>query len=167
MKIVRDCPPATRLPARHHFALTRLIAFLWPSPREVAVDRLILAIDPHQSAAENYAVSIWLFVTVTCYAASVLPLPLAIPLASIAIQMPFPFLGSILTLAKIENNLKVNTLFFATLMLAASAYFGTLSSPVRFVAWIFFAVVTLNGLAWVAMFLMRDSVRELERQCGL
>lgn len=167
MKIVRDCPVATRLPARHHFALTRLLAFLWRSPRELDVDRLILAIDPDQSAAENYVVSIWLFVTVTCYAASVLPLPLAIPFASIAIQIPFPFFGGILTLAKFENNLKLNTVFFAILMLALSAYFGMVRSPVRFVAWLFFGVVTLNVLAWAVMLLMRDSVRELERQCGI
>lgn len=179
MTVVRDCPPARWLPSRHHFALTRLIALLraqgsTPAPKDV--DRLLLSIDRDQSAAEHYAVTLWLLTTATFYVMSLLSLPspveivAAVVVAAVVIQASFVIHGAMWNLLRgtnVRNNVKLNSVFLMTAMFLASAYFATLRSPVRYVAWFFFGVVILNAAAWAIMFLLRDSVRELERKCGI
>ncbi len=180
MKVIRDRPAAKWLPARHHFALMRVIALLgarYGGGEERDVDRLVLAIDHDQSALENYGVSIWIFVTVACYIASALPMSrsvaviLSIPLAAVAIQLPVYFaivvpLWNIATGSKIEYSVKLTSVLFMTLMFIASSYFSAMKSPVRYVGWFFFAVVTLNAAARLVLVLLRNRVRELEQQCG-
>jgi len=168
MKIVRDCPAARWLPSRHRFALSRLIAFIRlrvedSRPRLSGVDHVILVIDRDQSAIEHYAVSTWIFVTIVCYIAAILPLPIgvaaaaALPLAAVAVQIPF-YTGA---------GLKVNSVLTMVLMIMASFYFGVTASPVRYVAWFFLAVIVFNAVAWLIMIIIRDSVRELEQRCGI
>jgi hypothetical protein len=179
MNVVRDCPAARWLPTRHRFALTRLFAFLRGRGRATVpndVDRLLLAIDRDQSAAENYMVTLWLLTTATFYVMTVLPLPVemaiivALPAAAFILQALFCIHGVVWNLlggTSSRNNVKLNSVFLMTTMFLASAYFATLRSPVRYVAWFFFAVAILNGAASAIMFLLRDSVRELERECGI
>jgi hypothetical protein len=168
MKVVRDYPAAKWLPSRHRFALARLIAFIRfrvedSRPRLSNVDHVLLVIDRDQSAIENYGVAIWILFTATCYIAAILPLPIgfafvaALPLAAVAVHSPM-YTGA---------GLKVNSVLTMVLMIIASSYFGVATSPVRYVAWLFFAVIAVNAAAWLIMIIMRDNVRELEQRCGI
>lgn len=156
-------------PSRHHFALARLIALMMlkTTPRPAGdVDRVIFAVDRHQSSAENFAVSILLTLITTCYIAALLPLaaPLALlaalPLALIAIQILVVGGGLIV------RSLVANSAFMMLCAVAASLYFATRTTWVRFAAYTFLAVVALNAIAFVVMWLLRDRVRELELRCA-
>lgn len=156
------------LPSRHHFALARLIALamLRPKPPADDVDHVVFAVDRHQSTAENYAVSILYTVITTCYIAALLPLstPLAllvaVPLAQIAIQMLIVGGGLVL------RTMTANSAFMMLAAIAASLYFATRATWVRFPAYAFLAVVALNAIAFVIMWLLRDRVRALELRCA-
>ncbi|MEK6374176.1 MAG: hypothetical protein AABO58_15925 [Acidobacteriota bacterium] len=157
------------LPSRHHFALARLIALMMlkTTPRPAAdVDRVMFAVDRHQSTAENYAVSILFTAITTCYIATMLPLaaPLALvsalPLALIAIQILLVAGGLIV------RSIAANSAFMMLCAVAASLYFATRTTWVRFAAYTFLAVVALNAIAFVVMWLLRDRVRELELRCA-
>jgi len=157
------------LPSRHHFALARLFALAMltttpPPPSDV--DRIIFAVDRHQSTAENYAVSILFTVIVTCYVAALLPMaaPLALlvalPLAQIAIQI------LIVSGGLIVRSMAANSAFMMLSAVAASLYFATRTTWVRFPAYAFLAIVALNAVAFVVMWLLRDRVRALELRCA-
>ena len=143
-EIIRDNPAARRLPARHQFALGRLIASLMQrfatAPR-LDVDHLLLAVDREQSAVENYTVSVWFWLSTACYLAAVLPLhpavavAIAIPLAAFVVQVPL-YLGA--------NRPVLMFLYFC-----ASVYFATVAAPVHFVAWFSLAVFAANATAWI------------------
>jgi hypothetical protein len=183
MRLARDCPSAKWLPARHHFALTRLIVyvcgrFLETAPTEV--DRKLLVIDGDQSAEEIYGASLWIFITTACYIGATLPLPfgaaaaLSFPLASFAVQIP-TYVGGLIIRplwnaargTKGENNIKLNFIMLMVILSLASSYFATTASPVRWVAYFFLAVLMLNAAASLIMLALRDSVRELERRCEI
>ncbi len=168
MKVVRDCPAARWLPSRHRFALARLIAFVRlrvevSRPRLSDVDHVVMVIDRDQSAIEHYVVSTWIFLTIVCYIAAILPLPIgfavaaAIPLAAVAVQVPI-YAGA---------GAKGNAVLIMVLLIMASSHFGTANSPVRYVSWFFFAVIVFNAVAWLIMILLRDSVRQREQRCGI
>src|SRR5690349_14412809 len=110
MRMLRDCPAAKWLPSRHHFALTRMVAFVIARrTRSNLGDHVVLAIDGDQSAAENYAVSMWILFTLICYIAAVLPLYIgmailvAIPLAAITIQLLIIVGGLLTRSAKVNS----------------------------------------------------------------
>ena len=178
MKFVRDCPEARRLPSRFHFALARLLALArsYAATPRPDVDRVVYAIDRHQNAAEHYAVSLWVVVTVACYVASALPLkPAAAAAASLVLgpivaQIPIVVVGVLVLLfnrGKMRDAVGINSAACMTLLFLASAYFAQRRSPVRFVAWFFFVVVALNALAWVILTLMRKRIRRMETECGI
>ena len=118
--------------------------------------------DRDQSAAEHYSIAVWLVITATCYFAAVVPLGAAIPLAIVALQLLICIVG----LTPLQNNVNVNSALVMVVMVVASSYFGVAPSPVRYAAWFFFAILILNVVAWMILMLMRDSVREMEQQCG-
>jgi len=178
VKFVQDCPEARLLPSRFHFALARLLAMArsHSTPPRPDVDRVIYAIDRHQNAAEHYAVSIWVAISVACYVASALPLkPVAAAAASLILgpiiaQVPIVVVGLLVLLinrGKMRDGVGINSAACMTLFFLASAYFAQRRSPVRFVAWFFFVVVALNALAWVILALMRKRIRQMEAQCGI
>ena len=143
-EMISDNPAARRLPARHHFALARLIASVmhrFGAPPPMHVDHLLLPIDPYQSAVENYSVSVWFWLTTACFLAAVLPLhpavaiAIAIPLAAFVVQVPLYFGATQLVLM---------TLYFC-----ASVYFSTTAGPVHYVAWLSLAVFATNAIAWI------------------
>jgi hypothetical protein len=156
------------LPSRHHFALARLIALvmLKATPPAKDVDRVIFAVDRHQSTAENYTVSILFTVISTCYIAALIPLatPLALlvalPLAQIAIQLLIVGGGLIV------RSMAANSAFMMLTAVTASLYFATRATWVRFPAYAFLAIVALNAIAFVVMWLLRDRVRALELRCA-
>jgi len=165
VRIVRGRAEARWLPSRHHFALARLFAFLRmrgakPQPRE----GLMLVVDRDQTAAEHHCVSLWIVATVACYIAATLlaswpiaaAFPLAFVLAAVAIEVPVVSIGLLVPA-------RANGTVLMALLVAAAAYFATQRSWVRFAAWQFLAVVALNALAAVIVFLLRGPIARLER----
>lgn len=183
MNIVRDRPAAQGLPSRRHFALAQLIAFLRFRPsREMppGIDRLVLPINRDVSAAEIYSVAAWMFITAAWYLVAILPLPIgwsiviAIGFTGLAIQLPLYFIGAVFiplwnlkARTKIEDNQKLNSVAFMTLMVIASSWFGASRSSARYPAWFLLGVFVLNAAAWIVMRLLRGRVRDMERRCGL
>jgi hypothetical protein len=170
MKVVRGIEEARWLPSRHRFALFRLAGYV--RLRNAAVpaagrDDLVLAVDRDQSVFENYGIATWTVLTIACYFAGGLlarwPLPLAllasIPLATIAMNIPFCTFGA---LRPNRNNIRLNSAINMLLLLAAALYYARAETWVRFVAWQFLAVVALNAVAAAIVFLLRGPIARLE-----
>lgn len=165
MKVVRDRADARWLPSRHHFALFRLVAFLRmrsakPEPRP----GLVLVVDRGQTAIEHHGISLWIMLTVTCYVAAtlfatwpvVLALPVAFVVAAFAIEVPVVLGGLVLPS-------RANAVQVMLVLLAAAAYFATQRTWARFAAWQFLALVALNAVAALIVFLLREPIARLER----
>ena len=126
---------------RNRFALAKLISRFFPKEERTppGVDRVLLAPDRDQSAIENYTVCIWYCATVVVYIAALLPLQFpialiaAIPLAALAIQIPF-YLGA-------------KSFVLMLLMFLASAYFASHPSPAFYVAWFSLILFVTNSAA--------------------
>ncbi len=177
MNVVVNRPEARWLPSRHRFALAQLVAFARlrrsEHPIANAPDHLILPIDRDQSAAEVYAVAIWVFVTVATYFAAILPIPLplaiiaAIPLASIILHLPIVLGGPILRLILGDNDhIKIVSVATMSLLIVWSFYIARGDSWARFIAWFFFAVLACNAIAAVILWLMRGAVQAEESRCA-
>jgi hypothetical protein len=177
MNVVVNRPEARWLPSRHRFALAQLVAFarLRQSDQQIenAPDHLILPIDRDQSAAEVYAVAVWVFVTVAAYLTALLPMPLplaiiaAIPLASVILHLPIVLGGPILRLILGDNDhIKIVSVATMSLLIVWSFYIAHGDSWARFAAWFFFAVLACNAIAAVILWLMRGVVRAEESRCA-
>jgi hypothetical protein len=77
----------------------------------------------------------------------------------------FPPLWSALTRSSVDRS-RVNSFALLMILGAVSARFATSASWARVVAWQFGAVVALNALAAVVVFLLRDSIARLEASMG-
>lgn len=175
MNVVIDRPKARWLPSRHRFAIARLLALARlrrGAQSGETPEHLILAIDRDQSASEAHTVAVWVFVTTASYFIAMLPMPLplaivaAIPLASLAIH--FPILGGGLLLRLItrdENHIRIISAGTMGLLLIWSAYVALATTWARFVAWFFFAVLAINGVAALVLWLLRASVQAAEERC--
>jgi hypothetical protein len=168
MNVVRDKPQAKWLPSRHRFALARLVAYAmlrFAPPKPMDVDHLILSIDRDQSAAENYAAAAWYFATVLCFTAALLPLATpwaliaAFPLSLIVVQIPIYAAGLPF------GNCRLTSIVYATCGAAASLYFASRPTWIRFPAYIYLGVLSLNAVAFVIMWLLRHQVRAAEDRC--
>jgi len=148
--MIADKPSARWLPARHRFALWRLIVFaLGPYlPAHMNAEHILLTIDRDQSAIENYAISIWFLATSSCYVAAALPLSVgwsilaAVPVAAFLIQLPICF--------------GATSAILMALQFCAAAYFATAIGPIHYVAWFTLLVFAANAMAWV-----------IDRVCGI
>ena len=139
-----------------------------------APDHLILPIDRDQSAAESYAVAIWVFVTVAAYFAAILPMPL--PLAIIVshsscIDRPSPPDRRRRTDSPArprrqrsrQDRLRRNDVLLIVLRRSTSR------AAIRgrdIVSWFFFAVLTCNAIAAVILWLLRGVVQAEESRCA-
>ncbi len=177
MKVIVNRSTARWLPSRHRFALAQLVGFacLRRGEKQDAggPDHLILPVDRDQSAAESYAVAIWVFVTVASYLAALLPLPLplavlaAIPLASVAIHIPIVGGGLALRLLLGDNDhVKIVSVGAMGMLIVWSFFVARSDSWARFVAWLFFAVVAGNAIAATILWLLRAEVEAEESQCA-
>lgn len=117
-------------------------------------------------------VAVWVLATTSCFFAAVLPfsLPLSIlagvALAVIAIHIPFLLGGFLLQLLIGDGNHTGHiSLATMTLLFVASGYFAMTTSRARFVAWLFIAVLVINSIAAVVVWLLRDHVRLAEDRC--
>ena len=166
---------ARSLPSRHRFALARLIGYLRlrrSRPPSEQPEHLILAIDRDQSALEMNLVALWVFITTTCYLAAALPvvLPLAIvlafPLAAIVIHLPVVIGGPLLRLMIGDgNHIKIVSVTTMALLLLASGYFAMTATWARAVAWLFFAILIVNGFAAVMVWFLRGAIQTAEERC--
>lgn len=170
MRVVRDRNEARWLPSRHRFALAKLIAMVvMPrARREPTSLKMIYAIQRDQSTLEHYSVAVWLYITATAYLIAITPpiLWIVMPwIAGLAIHVPCFLIGWLAGLAGGNDNRKLNGISTMAMMLIASSYFATTSSPVRFIAWFFLGVVALNAIAAVVMWLLRGTAAAMERRC--
>jgi hypothetical protein len=178
--LVRGRYDARWLPSRHNYALFRL--FAWLRLRALKPDRrdVVLFVDRHQSAVETWTVCVWVLLMLICYLAATLfstwPLPLALtaatPLALAGLNVPvvagglvFPPLWSAVTRSSVDRS-RVNSFALMVCLALAAAWFARSASWLRFVAWQFAAVVTLNALAAVIVFLGRNAIARLEDSFG-
>jgi ABC-type multidrug transport system fused ATPase/permease subunit len=170
VRVIRDRDEARWLPSRHHFALAKLIAMIVmkPASRAESSIKLIYAIDRDQSMVENYAVAMWLYVTGAAYlmAATHPAAWILMPwLAGFLIHAPCFLIGWIAGLFDAEDNRKLNGVLTMGMMLIASSYFATTTSPVRFIAWFFLSIMALNAIAAVVMWMLRGTAAAMERRC--
>ena len=175
MNVVTDRPEAHWLPSRHRFALSRLIAYAnlrGARAPENDVEHLILPIDRDQTAIEMNGVAIWVFFTTVCYIAAATPLILpaaivvAIPMAAIVLQFPIVGIGPIVRMMIGDgDHIKIISVITMALLMIASSYFAISSSWPRYVAWLFFAVLIVNGAAAIVVRLLRNGIREAEERC--
>jgi hypothetical protein len=130
---------------------------------------VILVIDRHQSATEMWMVMCWLIATLACYLAVTLfagwhvaiALAIALPLSVALLEVPA--IISALTIAPFaRDGIRVNSIVVVLLFTAASAYFATRPTWVRFIAWQFLALLALNAIAAVIVFALRDAIAQLE-----
>lgn len=179
MKFVRGHAEARWFPSRHNAALFRLFAYLRLRNARPEQHDVILMIDRHQSAAETWIVTSWMTLTLACYlAASVfarwnvaIALVVSVPLAIALMEVPAILSALIIApaanaIAPGVNRIRVNAFVVMLLFVAASAYLAMRPAWVRFVAWQFLVVLALNGIAAVIVFLLRDSIAELEAAVG-
>lgn len=172
MRVIRGRADAREMPSRRTFAITRLLSLLrmraaQPEPAEV-----VLVVDRHQSAAENFTVGAWVTFTVTGFLAATLaqrwPLPAAwiaaIPLALLLFHVPLAIVSVIFF--RRTNNLRLNSIVLMTLVTVAAAHFARAQSWVRFVAWQFLAVLALNAVAAVLVMLLRGAIAKSESSLG-
>ena len=159
MRIVRDREDARWLPSRFHFALFQLFAFarmLATRPRERR--GIMLMIDRDQSEIEQYAVAIWIVLTVACFFATIMPFALAIVVVPFALQIPLYVSG---------RGIRFNSILLMTLIAIPAAYLATKPAWPRYAAWQFFAMIALNAVAALIMLALRGEVRKMEERCGL
>jgi hypothetical protein len=171
VNFVRGRAEAHWLPSRHNFAVFRLAAYLRLRNAKPETRDEILFIDRHQSATETWAVGLWLVVTLSCYLATSWfpswPLPLALaasfPLAWIGVQVVAVATGIILTLVmRTDVHLTVNSFLCMLLFTSAAAWYATRPTWVRIVAWQFLAILVVNAIAAMIVFLLRGPIARLE-----
>ena len=100
------------------------------------------------------------------YLSYFLPIAVAIPLTFIAYQLPFYVSGVALTMFRADNR-ESNSIFYVAVLIASSIWFAVRPTPLRYIAFAFLAICAINAVAFVIMLLLRNKVREMERECGL
>jgi hypothetical protein len=176
VNVVRDRSEARWLPSRHHFAVARLIAYAKLRGARAGANKtehLILSIDRDQTAAEMNGAAIWVFITTVCYIAAALPLiwpaaiVVAIPIAAIALQLPTVVIGPIVRLMIGDgDHIKIISVIAMSLLVIASSYFAVSSSWARYVAWLFFTLLIVNGAAAIVVWTLRGGIRAAEERCA-
>lgn len=169
IEAIRNHPEARWLPSRHRFAIVRLYALLrlaTAKPVETDVE-FVLPVDRDQSAHEQYAVAVWIYVTAVAYIAAALPLitPVAVvvamPIAAVALHVPLLLVGA--TLPKWTPYERVHAKILMLVMAAVSLWFAQHEAWPRYFAWFFLAVLALNGLAALIAFALRGTIARVER----
>ncbi len=128
-------------------------------------------IDRDQNTAESYLISAGVIVVSTCYAATalgsilhpVVAALLALPLAAIAIEIPFFVSALLAALLRIRDAKPINGALSAAVLFGISAWMTFSATWVRFIAWGVFVVVAMNAIAAVFVWPLRKRIDELER----
>jgi hypothetical protein len=64
------------------------------------------------------------------------------------------------------NHIKIISVIAMSLLVIASSYFAASISWPRYAAWLFFAVLIINGAAAVVVWLLRGEIRAAEERCA-
>jgi hypothetical protein len=180
LRIVRGRAEARWFPSRHNAALFRLFAYWRLRRAQPEPKNTVMVIDAHQSNGETWLVMSWITLTFACYLTAVcfddwpiaLALLVSIPLAVALIEVP-----SLITMLTVTpawraitrtqtSAITINSFLFLLMLTATSAYFAMQRTWVRFVAWQFLAMLAINAVAAVIVFLLRDSIARLEASIG-
>ena len=182
MRVVRNRRDARWLPSRFHFALFRFFAYLrLRTARPEPAPGLVMAVERHQSASENYLVAICVFIVATSFVVTLLNLTMSLPAAwviavpatAIIIPLSVPFLAYVIMpiVRKIvpfrADNLAANSVVIMSITIGAAIFVLLSRSPLRYVAGTFLLLVALNAAAAALMFFLRDSIAGAERQMGV
>ena len=139
---------------RQNFAHARLIALTCGTDSQPVlapgVDRVILANDRHQSAAENYTTAIGYLALTACFLAAFMPLLAAVPLSLIAVEIPLYLFGLLF------NNRRINSIGYVLCGAAMAWYLVMQPRWIRFGGYVFFAAVALNVIAFIILLPMRN-----------
>lgn len=98
---------------------------------------------------ENYALSVVVWVTASCYLSALLPNALGVVLAFVLVPLllQLPLYVTVAFFAPNRSHETANSRILFTTLLLASAYFTTWHSWIRVVAWAFIALFALNAIA--------------------
>jgi hypothetical protein len=170
MSVVHGRADARRLPSRHRFALFRLAAFLASRNAQPEPANVSLFLDRDQNAIDHYAASLWIVLTLTCYTAGTLfagwpvaaALAISFPIAAAALQALIVFVGLVAGPAAAARRHRMSSFVMMALLMVLAAHFARGTSWVRFAAWQFLAVIALNALAAVIVYLLRRPIARLE-----
>jgi hypothetical protein len=174
MRMVRGRRDARWLPSRYYLAMFRLAAFLRGRASEPQPADVILFVDRFQSTAEMFSVAIAALATATCYIAATLfrswPVPAAlavsVPIALIALHLPFFALAPAVITLEPETRLRTQSAGMMLIFIALSAWFATSESWARFAAWVVLAFACVNAVAAIILVLLRDRVARFESSFG-
>ena len=126
-------------------------------------------------------VAIWFLATATGFALAalswVVSFPVAsiaaIPVAAMAVGVPMYLYGGVVApLSRApgeranENNIRTNGILTMASMACLLLLVAGGRSWIRFVAWQFFAVLALNGIAALALLALRPSIERAEAEAG-
>lgn len=180
MRIIRGRADARWLPSRYSLAMFRLYAFFRAStaPAEEHPE-IVLSVETHQAAAEAFLTAAAGFVMSYVYIADVLTevLPvlvailLALPVTSIAIQIPLYVFGLTLTpllrlVLRKQQSLSITSALYFLLFAASSVVMLGRSMPARVVAWAFFVACALELVSKVIAFALRERMARMEEHFG-
>lgn len=181
MNAVRDRADARWLPSRFDFALFRLFAyFRLKASKPQPQPGLVLSIERHQSAVENYFITICVWVVVAAFLASIigatLPLTaaclLALPATGVLVSVEIvvigvatPLVRKLLRLSD-DSNAGVNSVVIGAIALSSAAMLTIGSSPLRHIGTAYLLLLAANVLASLVVFLMRRRIAGLERRYG-
>ena len=141
---------------RHNFALARLIAKCGTGSQPVpplGVDRVILANDRHQSAVENYSAAFGYLALLACFLGAFMPLFAAVPLSLVAIEIPIFAFGLPF------NDRRITSAGYVLCGAAMAWYLVLQPRWIRFAGYAFFAVLALNAVAFLILWLLRNRVK--------
>jgi hypothetical protein len=174
MKMVQGNAAARWLPSRHNFALFRLLAWLRLRNARPVPSAVILGIDRHQSNTETWTVTVWVLVMATIFLSAALAIPLALSFVLAVAGFQVALITSGLTIAPLWNavtrlgtpGVRVSSFVIMGLLTAGAAYCTTRPTWVRFAGWHFLSMLGLNAISAVIVFLLRDSIAQLEASAG-
>lgn len=174
MKFIRDREDARFLPARYHFAIFRLFAWLKllatpPRPHS----GLALAVDRDQSAIEHHLAGWAFFLTTAAYVTAFLAerwngiaaVAASIVIALVLVEIPMFAFGGLLTAIR-PGGRRAGATSMATFLplLLASLYFAMRPGWPQVIAWSVLVVVAINVFAASLLWLLRERVRDAERR---
>jgi hypothetical protein len=183
VNVVRDRADARWLPSRFDFALFRLFAYFrlkTIGPEEAP--GLVLSIERHQSAIENYLISFCVCLVMAAFIASIVAanLPLgpacliALPMTGILISAQIVFMGAVITplLRKVTGMggaacIAMNSILMSAIAITAAILLAIGSSPLRHIGTAYLLLLAANAIASVVVFLMQRQFDDLERRYGV
>jgi hypothetical protein len=158
------------LPSRHRYALGKLIAFLVFRAQKRGITptstRYAFPVDDNQSAAETFLVAVWVFLTAVVEMAALLPFRPWVSAIIAVITMPWLLQIPLYVVGLIFGSRTLISMTTFTILAITSAFVAVMPMMARYVAWLFFAVLAANALAWPIAWLLREPMRALEQQCG-